>query len=468
MNRKRLFPLLVVLALISTAGAQELTGSWQGALEVMGAKLRLVFHFEKSDSGWTALLDSPDQGAKGIPCGQVRTPADSLIVEVPVVHGSYLALYSPDSLRYDGVWRQGGLELPLQLVKSDQPVQMNRPQEPRPPFPYRSEEVTIPNKRAGLTLAGTLTLPEGEGRHPAVILITGSGAQNRDEAIMGHRPFWVIADHLSRSGFAVLRCDDRGTGASTGDIASATSLDFAGDVAAQVDALIRRPDIDKKRIILAGHSEGGLIAPMVAAKNKKIAGIILLAGPGVTGEKIMLAQGELIGRAAGQDEATVKQNRHIQEILFAIMKEGGEGLEEKLRAAMTAQRSEMSASEQAAMTDQLINMQIKQLASPWFRFFLTHDPAPVLRKVKCPVLALNGELDLQVPADENLAAIASALHAGGNKRFETHKLYGLNHLFQTAKTGGVDEYSRIEETFSPRALELMTNWLARDFYTLMP
>lgn len=343
--------LIILIVLTAMAGAQELTGSWQGSLEIMGTRLRLVFHLQKSDSGWSALLDSPDQGATGIPCGKVNTTADSLIIEVPVVHGRYLGLYSADSLRYTGVWQQGGMELPLSLSKSDQPVKMSRPQEPKPPFPYRIEEVTILNKRAGLTLAGTLTLPEGEGRHPAVILITGSGAQNRDEAIMGHRPFWVIADHLSRNGFAVLRCDDRGTGASTGDIESATSLDFAGDVAAQFDALARRPDIDKKRIILAGHSEGGLIAPMVAAGNKKIAGIILLAGPGVTGERIMLAQGELIGRADGEDEASLQRNRRAQETLFAIVKEGGEGLEDKLRAALAAVRSEMGESEKASLTD---------------------------------------------------------------------------------------------------------------------
>lgn len=460
------FKMVVILSLLSLSfaqvvSAQDPAGSWQGTLKIMGASLRLVFHFEKSDSGWTALLDSPDQGAAGIPCGRVSTPSDSLIVQVPVVRGRYLARFRSDSLFYAGSWQQGGMEMPLNLFKSEKPVVMNRPQTPEPPFPYRIEEVTIPNPRAGLTLAGTLTLPEGEGRHPAVILITGSGAQDRDETIFGHHPFWVIADHLSRNGFAVLRCDDRGTASSTGDRSAATSLDFAEDAAAQFDALARRPDIDKKRIFFAGHSEGGLIAPLVATGKRKVAGIILLAGPGVTGEKIMLAQGELIGRAAGQDEASLQRNRRNQITFFNIVKSVGEGekLEAELRAAMSELRSGLSANEQEALTDQAIDMQVKQLASPWFRFFLLHDPAPVLRKVKCPVLALNGELDLQVPADENLAAIAAALHAGGNKRFETHKLSGLNHLFQTAQTGGVDEYLRIEETFSPQALELMTNWL---------
>lgn len=443
--------------------AQDLQGSWQGSLNIMGARLRLVVHLAKSDSGWTATMDSPDQGAAGIPCGRVRTPDDSLIIEVPIIRGRYLGAYQADSLCFAGVWQQGGLALTLNLRKSDAPVTMSRPQEPKPPFPYRSEEVTIPNEKAGLTLAGTLTLPEGSGPFPVVILLTGSGAQNRDETVFGHRSFWIIADHLSRHGYAVLRCDDRGTAQSSGDIKTATSVDFAGDAAAQVTFLANRKDIDAHKIVIAGHSEGGLIAPMVAAENPDIAGIILLAGPGLKGEDILLAQGELIGRASGQDEASLQRNRHNQEDTFDIIKSTNESeVETRLRETLQAMREKMNAEEQAAFTDQAIELQLKSLASPWFRFFLTYDPAPTLQRVKCPVLALNGELDLQVPADANLAAITAALERGGNKRIELNKIPGLNHLFQTAKTGSVSEYSQIEETFSPKALQLITEWLDKN------
>ncbi len=341
-----------------------------------------------------------------------------------------------------------------------------RPQTPKPPFPYSAREVLYANAADGSKIGGTLTVPAKGGPHPAVLLITGSGSQDRDETIFGHKPFWVIADHLTRAGFAVLRVDDRGVGTSTGDAATATIQVHATDVEAGVAFLKTQKDVDAGRIGLIGHSEGGIIAPIVAARSKHIRFIVSLAGPGVSGavlnvqqvdallppesrEKpkaraaLLAAQGALAAAvAAGEDEAVIR------------------GL---LGKAVDAGSALASEADRAALTPEVRAAQIdghyKTLASPWIRSFFETDPAVALRAVKIPVLALIGEKDLQVPSGPNLAAIGKALEAGGNEDFELHALPGLNHLFQTAKTGHVKEYGTIAETFSPKVLALITRWL---------
>ena len=275
-------------------GDRDLSGIWLGKLVPMTGELRVVFHLARTESGqYTATLDSPDQGAEGIPAGPVIVRTDSLIVNVPVVSGRFRGKIGEFSI--DGVWEQGGYDFPLVLEKVEEVTKPPRPQEPDPPYPYDEEEVTYTNEEAGVTLAGTLTLPRSPGPHPAVILISGSGAQDRNETVFNHKPFLVLADHLTRHGIAVLRADDRGMGGSSGSVRTSTSEDFAEDVLAGVDCLKNRPEIDPERIGLAGHSEGGIVAPMAAVRSNDVAFIVMMAGTGLTGEKIVLLQSELIG-----------------------------------------------------------------------------------------------------------------------------------------------------------------------------
>jgi pimeloyl-ACP methyl ester carboxylesterase len=325
--------------------------------------------------------------------------------------------------------------------------------------------VIYDNPKSGNKLAGTLTLPRSPGPHPAVLLITGSGPQDRDEALMGHRPFLVIADYLTRRGIAVLRVDDRGMGKSTGKFDSATTVDFAGDARASVDFLKTRKDVDPQQIGLIGHSEGGVIAPMLAAESSDIAFIVMLAGTGVTGEEIVVAQQFLINRAMGMPEEAAEKSREVERFILGVIKEEKddavalrkihEGVE-KMSADLPEDRRQAQKQMMAGLEKQMAMM-----TSPWFRAFLIYDPRPALEKVKVPVLAMNGALDLQVPPHQNLLAIAAALEAGGNPDYEIVKLAHLNHLFQTAQTGSPIEYAKIEETFAPAALEAMGDWIGR-------
>jgi hypothetical protein len=282
-----------------------------------------------------------------------------------------------------------------------------------------------------------------------VVLISGSGQQNRDEEIFGHKPFLVLADHLSRRGIAVLRYDDRGVGQSKGDLASATSEDFAADAWAVWQAVSSRPDIDPRRVGLLGHSEGGLIAPMLAAAHPEIAFVVMLAGPGVTGEQVIIRQAAAIMKASGVSDDAIAANTALQQQAFAILREEA-SLPRILERLSAIPASGPKESMEAA---------VKQWSSPWFRFFLTYDPAPALTKVRCPVLALAGELDLQVLPAQNLPAIDAALVRGANQRHTVLELPGLNHLFQSARTGLPGEYGQIEETMAPAALDKITIWI---------
>ena len=336
---------------------------------------------------------------------------------------------------------------------------------PKKPYPYREVEVSYPNKSAGISLAGTLTLPPGPGPFPAVVLITGSGAQDRDESLMGHKPFLVLADYLTRRGVAVLRSDDRGVGGSTGDHTKATSADFATDAEAAVAFLKAQKGINPAKIGLMGHSEGGLIAPIVAAKDPKgVAFLVLLAGPGVPGDEILALQSVLMMKAAGMDAKTVDESSAVAKKMYAAIR-----TEKDEAAAQKALEAIAKASLATLSPDDLkklgpdpmaaVQAQFKTLQSPWFRYFLTYDPRPTLAKVKCPVLAINGEKDLQVAPGQNLLEIAKALKTAGNRDVTTRELPGLNHLFQSSKTGSIAEYATIEETFNPEALKLIGDWI---------
>jgi dienelactone hydrolase len=448
---------------------QPLVGTWMGPLTIMGAQLRIAFNISIADNGsLKATLDSLDQSVSGIPADAATFENGVLKLDLKSIGGnaSYEGTLDTATDELKGQWKQSGMTFELNMKRQAGVVKDNRPQEPKEPYPYKAEDVTYPNTRSeGVTLAATLTIPEGAGPFPAVVLITGSGAEDRNEAIMGHKPFLVIADYLTRQGIAVLRADDRGFGKSTGDFAAATSEDFATDALAGVEYLKTRSEVDAKHIGLIGHSEGGIIGPLAAVQSKDVSFVVMLAGPGVDGISIIYQQGQDIMRVMGSTDEQIKAQREIQERIFnlVISEKDPKVAEPKLRA-MIEEEAKKQPEAQKLPKEQLesqINAQVTMLNSPWFRFFLTYDPAPTLSKVKVPVLAINGSLDLQVNAAINLPAIEEALKDGGNKDFTIKEFPGLNHLFQHAKTGAISEYSQIEETFSPEALAFISDWIKK-------
>lgn len=337
-----------------------------------------------------------------------------------------------------------------------------RPQEPKPPFPYYQEDITFENPEARIKLAGTLTLPAREGKFPAVVLISGSGAQNRDEEILGHKPFLVIADYLTRHGIAVLRFDDRGTHRSQGNFATATSEDFSIDAESAITYLKTRKEINPRQIGLAGHSEGGLVAPMVAARSKDVAFMVLLAAPAMQLDTLLLLQQVTLYRILKFPEVKIQKSRKILAgaLKIATNSTHPATLRSELTSYIRANPDSLSIFGTKKMTlEEAQNLMINLLSSPWSRYILTYDPIPALEKATCPILALNGEKDYQVPPKENLAGVAAATQKSGNRNVKIVELASLNHLFQECKTGSNDEYQRITETFSPVALKEMSDWI---------
>jgi alpha/beta superfamily hydrolase len=439
-----------------------LTGSWLGTINVGGAGLRMVFNLKLNDKdSLAATLDSPDQGAKGIPLGRVILNEDKLTIQAPLLFGEYKGVIKNDTI-IDGTWTQRGQLLQLNIKKLKTVFSINRPQEPKTPFPYTSEDVTFPNKKFNIYLAGTLTIPEGKGPFPAVILITGSGPQNRDEAIMGHKPFLVISDWLTRNGVAVLRYDDRGVGKSQGNYAESTSADLATDAEAAYYFLKNNKIINPKAIGLMGHSEGGLIAPIVASSNPDVAFIVSLAGPGVTGEQILIRQKEELSKLSGVSESSIKESVATNKKLFSVLKKEKDNMKAEVKIMAIYKESLQKLKPSKEETDQaMAQLKVTFGASTytWYRYFITTDAATFWKKVKCPVLALNGDKDIQVSANENLPAIEEAVRSSGNSAVKTIKLPGLNHLFQHCKTGLPSEYGQIEETFSPEVLKIISDWI---------
>ena len=433
-------------------------GVWQGALEGNGMRLRLQLHVSHDDrKQLVAALDSPDQQVSGLPAIKVSQKDAAFHFEIPVVTGVYDGTLNAAKSAITGSWTQNGIEQKLNFRRSDQLLELLRPQNPIKPYPYKEEEITFPNEKAKIALAGTLTLPRGPGSFPAAILLSGSGPHDRDESIVGHRPFLVLADHLTRKGIAVLRFDKRGIGKSTGDYANATTEDFASDAEAALSYLKTRKEIDPKKTGLIGHSEGGIIAPLVAMRSGGVAWIVLLAGPGLNGEDTLLLQSELILKSSGVDDDQVEKTRVFNKQTYALVRQ------EKDPAALQAKLTDFvqSSSMSAMLPPAALQSQLRVLASPWFRFFLDYDPVPALQKTLCPVLALTGEKDLQVPSRENLPIIQKALQDGGNKDFQATELPGLNHLFQHCPTGSINEYGSIEETMAPEALTAVSDWVLK-------
>ncbi len=464
--RNRIFVALMMSAVISIIGSgaeNSIEGIWIGSLKISVAELRVVFKINRNEDGsLIATMDSPDQGAKDIQVNKVTFEDGKLHLESKVIMGAYDGTLESDG-SIEGTWQQRGLSFPLKLERTDEAPKLHRSQDPKKPYPYIEEEISYKNTGAGIKLTGTLTLPRTGGPFPAVILISGSGAQDRNEMVAGHRPFLVLADYLTRKGIAVLRVDDRGVGGSTGNLLESTSEDIAGDVLAGVKFLKTRKEVDSKKIGLIGHSEGGIIAPIAAVQSSDVAFVVLLAGTGLTGKEILELQSDLILKSVGASEDVIALEHSSTEQIFEVLRneEDNSVAEKKIRKLMIDVLGKLSKEEQEALgaSEAAIEVQLKMIMSRWFRFFLEYDPKPTLMKVKCPVLAINGELDLQVPPKENLLAIEQALKTGGNTNYTIKELPGHNHLFQRTKTGAISEYARIEETMSPITLETISQWI---------
>jgi uncharacterized protein len=441
-------------------------GLWLGTLDVGGTKLRLLLKVTRDTSGaLSAKVDSIDQGASDLKIDTISQQGRSVRFEAKELGLSYEGVLNESGTEITGTLKQGGASGPLVFKRTAAAPTFIRPQEPQMPYPYDEVEVGYENKIDGVHLAGTLTVPRGKGPHPAVLLITGSGSQDRNETVAGHHPFLVLADYLTRHGIAVLRVDDRGMGGSSRGALTATSENFAGDVLTGVEYLKSRNEINPKQIGLVGHSEGGMIAPIVAVRSPDVAFIVSIAGLGQTGEDILLSQNELALKANGASADTIDQTLIALKRTFAILKAEPDNAvaERRINETLATQVSEMTAEQKKTFAPVEANIKsgVSVFMIPWYRFFIAYDPRPTLMRVTVPVLAINGELDQQVSAKENLRLIAAALKAGGNKDYTTIVLPKLNHLLQTSQTGALSEYEQIQETIAPVALETITNWILK-------
>lgn len=442
--------------------AQDIVGDWNGEIGGGKNKIQFIFHITNSDNGLAATMDIPARNLTGIKTQKTTFTNNQLHIDGKNFGFEYKGTFRKDSMDIEGHFIEGPNQIPLNLSQGTIEVveKKPRPQEPSKPYPYKEETVVFENTKDDVKLAGTLTLPLTDKKHPVAILITGSGPQNRDEEIFGHKPFLVLADHLTRLGIAVLRYDDRGVNESTGNFTEATTADFATDVESAIDYLKTRNDIDKSQIGLIGHSEGGIIAPMVAARSKDVDFMVLLAGTGVSGFETNLIQSVTLRNFPVPDEEAYKN--FITEVL--TISSADKDVEE-VRKELTDYYDKSPFFEamagQSPQRDQILKGLVDARTTPWVRYFYHYNPADMIAQVRCPVLSINGTKDQQVVADVNQAGIRAALEKGKNKDYQVIALEGLNHFFQTAETGAMNEYDDIEETFSPKALNIVSDWILK-------
>ena len=460
MQRKIIFIVIVLALGISVSYAEDrATGHWEGHIEIPGQPIAVKVDLAIDDTDWNGTIDIPAQGAKGLPLSEIYIAEEGEGMRVKFSIRGVPGNPTFDGTLQDGVingtFSQGGVTFGFRLSREivSGPV---RPQEPKPPFPYQIEEVEFQN--GPINLAGTLTLPPGNGPFPAVLLISGSGLQDRDETVFGHKPFWVLADHLSRTGIAVLRVDDPGIGKSAPHPEPPTTADFATDVEAGVTFLKRDDRIGTVGLI--GHSEGGIIAAIVASRRDDIGFVVLMAGPGVPGAELLLKQNERIFDGMGIVGERKETLLTLLDRLFTTLT--SDMTEDEMRQQVdeiVRKQFEINGIPPAQQDETQVQAAVEQVLNPWMRYFLALDPRPALEAIRVPVLALNGELDVQVDAEQNLTAIDAALEKGGNHNVTLHRLPKHNHLFQRAKTGLVNEYAVIEETISPEVLDLIRDWV---------
>lgn len=463
--KKQFFLLCAMLLMAMCANSQTnpIVGDWNGVLKFQGMQLRIVFHVQESDGNFSGTMDSPDQSAFGLPATSVKFDGQNL--EISLVNMGIKYAGKLVNGEVEGTFSQAGYDAPMTLqTKPIEKVEIQRAQTPHSPYPYYTEEVKFENPGANAVLAGTLSLPSKDGVFPVVVFISGSGQQDRDEDAMGHKPFLVISDYLARNGIASLRFDDRGMGASTGDPKGATSADFATDVESAIAYLKTRKEVDPHKIGLLGHSEGGLIAPMVASHSKDVAFIVSFAGPGMPGVDLILLQSKLILAASGASEELINQtlteNRNLFDLILSSTddsKLGGE-IEAYVRGQID---KGLAVVPQGIDKEQYIAMNVQQVADPWMVAFIRSEPSKFLEKTKCPYLAINGERDLQVSCKENLQIISESLKKARNKNVTIKSFPGLNHMFQTCNTGLPSEYATIDQTIAPEVLEYVTEWILK-------
>jgi fermentation-respiration switch protein FrsA (DUF1100 family) len=462
---KRLF-LCTVLAVwtVGSGFAQGFQGSWNGTLNAGGVKLRLVFHIEEKGGVYSATMDSPDQGAKGIPVTAVNVNRDTIRLKIDPIAFSYTGTLAGNTI--SGTFAQGGFSAPLHMERGAVP-EAKRPQDPQPPYPYHSEEVKFENKKAGIVLAGTFTLPKEEKDFPVMVLISGSGPQNRNEEALTHRPFLVLSDYLTRQGIAVLRYDDRGVAESGGNYKTATLDDFASDAMAAVNYLQTRSDVNPSKIGLVGHSEGGTVAFLLASAHPEIACVVSMAGMALPGDSLLRMQRYLLSRAQGVPDEAIALNEQLIELITAMIDRypadyvaaHTDSLTEQFWITAKPLIERFRTASPDKLSDEVLRRSIQtglvQFSSPELRSLLQCDPSEALTKIQCPVFALNGEKDLQVPPDMNLNRIEARVKS----LLKIKKYPGLNHLFQHAGTGAIEEYSVIEETISPEVLADIAAWI---------
>ena len=460
MQSKIIFIVIVLVLGISASYAEDrVAGHWEGHIEIPGQPIAVKVNFAIDESDWRGTIDIPAQGAKGLPLSEIHVAEEGEGMRVKFsirgVPGNPTFDGTLQGGVINGTFSQGGVTFGFRLSREivSGPV---RPQEPKPPFPYQIEEVKFQN--GPINLAGTLTLPPGNGPFPAVLLISGSGLQDRDETVFGHKPFWVLADHLSRTGIAVLRVDDPGIGKSAPHPEPPTTADFATDVEAGVTFLKRDDRIGTVGLI--GHSEGGIIAAIVASRRDDIGFVVLMAGPGVPGAELLLKQNERIFDGMGIVGERKETLLTLLDRLFTTLT--SDMTEDEMRQQVdeiVRKQFEINGIPPAQQDETQVQAAVEQVLNPWMRYFLAFDPRPALEAIRVPVLALNGELDVQVDAEQNLTAIDAAIEKGGNHNVTLHRLPKHNHLFQRAKTGLVNEYAVIEETISPEVLDLIRDWV---------
>lgn len=451
--------LLLYLLGATVSSAQELAGQWKGTLKMGPAGLTIIYNIQKGEEGYIATADSPMQNAKGMKVSVAVDGEEITLTILPPTDAKWTGKMVNDTI-LEGTFLQRGHFYPLKLTRF---AGYNRPQEPKPPFPYEAEEMSFPDEKWDITLKGTFTYPKGGGKFPAVILVTGSGTQNRDEEIMGHKPFLVLADYLTRNGIAVLRYDDRGYGEKSREkrkaLSASTTEDIMGDALCAYKYLLTRSEVDPKRIGIIGHSEGGTIAFMAAAREPGIAFMVSMAGGLVKGEEILIKQNYEIRLKSGTPENTVKDYTDVLRKCYDIVLNNPK--EEVLKdiniiadTLFTGTQKELP----IGMRNNAVAV-IKQAASvPWMRYYIAYDPLEDIKKASSrPFFAFNGTKDLQVDADMNLDALARLVKQ--DKRHVIRKYEGFNHMFQTAKTGMVSEYESIEETIAPVVLKDITEWI---------
>ncbi|MDH3735167.1 MAG: alpha/beta hydrolase [Gemmatimonadota bacterium] len=439
-----------------------LDGRWTGAVTILGTELGFSVEFSHEGGALSATMDIPTQGAQDLPLTDVWENAATVHFELQAGPGLAVWEGDRDGDEIAGTFTQGGASGTFQVTRDGSDAAAER--ESEEPVPYRQEELTV--EHGEIRLAGTLTLPEDGGPFPAVVMVTGSGPQNRDEEIFGFRIFRVIADHLTRQGIAVFRYDDRGVGGSNGNVALSTTSDFADDAIASIARLAEHPEIDGDRIGIVGHSEGGVVAPLAAERSESVAFVILLAGTSVPGSEIIFEQGAAIARAEEQSEEQIEDGMALQRQIFTAMAAGEDmeqfrdDIEAVVREQMAnapAENLEGVVADPEEFVKSQVNTQMTQIKTPWFQYFITYDPADALRQTTVPALALFGELDLQVLPAQNRGPMAEAL--GGNPDVTFHTFPRANHLFQEAVTGSPTEYATLERGFVPGFLEMISDWI---------